>query len=132
MPTADNGTGASCSNGTASFLITSINGPDLSIADIETTHLGTTGARTYMAGDLTEGGTVSLDVEYDPGTSITLGGTTTTWTLGYPLRSGQATAANLQFAGYINAYSPSIPLEDKMTATVGIKVAGPITRNAGG
>jgi len=132
MPTADNGTGATVGNGTASFLIAAVNGPDQSIADINTSHLGTTGSHTYIAGDLVENGAVSLDVLYDPGTAITLGGATTQWTITFPMRTGQATAANLQFAGYINAYSPSIPLEDKMTATVGIKVAGPVTRNVGG
>lgn len=43
-----------------------VNGPSLARDAIETTHMGTTGAKTYTPADLVDAGELSLEVEFDP------------------------------------------------------------------
>ena len=45
--------------------ILSIDGPNFSRPAIESTHMGTTGARSYIPADLIEPGEISTEVEFD-------------------------------------------------------------------
>ncbi len=123
---ADVGTGTSIVFGTSSFSaeILSLNGSDISRPDVDTTHLGTTGYKTYMPGDLVEGGTLDMEFAFDPDSQPPIAGAAETITITFPMPSGGSTAATLAFSGYINTWSWSGPLEERMTGSATVKVDG--------
>lgn len=126
---ADNGTGTTLTNGTMSWLLTNVDGPNVSVKKLDTTHMGTTGTMTGMPADLQDPGQLTFSAWYDPSVTVTIGSPTTTWTLTYPTRSGQSTSANVAFPGFLSALNPGAPLEGLMTVNGTIEVCGSITRN---
>jgi hypothetical protein len=89
------------------------------VDDVQTSHLGTTGLHTYIPTAIAEGGELSLDVQYDPATEITIGGTAENITLD-PAASGDTVA----FSGYVKSYEYSGKVNELMTGTIVVKVAG--------
>lgn len=90
---------------------------------IDSSHLGTTVARTFLIGDL-----------YDPG-ALTIQGHLDTDTAGNPIINGAMNTVTLTFPnaktylaqGALQSHEISVPLEDKMTVTAVIKFSGAIT-----
>lgn len=90
---------------------------------IDSSHLGTTVARTFLLGDL-----------YDPG-ALTIQGHLDTASTGNPILTGAINTVTLTFPnsknynaqGGLQSYEISVPLEDKMTSTAVIKFSGQIT-----
>lgn len=123
---ADTGTGATIVFGTSAFTaeIMSMSGNDISRADIDDTHLTTTGYRTYIPSDLLEGGTVEFEFAFDPDSQPPIDGAAETITITFPIPAGDSSGATLAFTGYINNWSWSVPLEEKMTGSATIKVDG--------
>lgn len=104
-----------------------------STAAIATPHAGlTTGDNIpYIPADLNEGGTLDLTVELDPDQELEgQSGVVHSITHTYAIPSGQSSAATKVFSGFIVDYSESLPIDDRITATVSIKVAGNITFTA--
>ena len=106
--------------------ILSIEPPNPSREVIDTSHMASANnARTFKPGDLVDWGELTAEISFHPSESPPITGAeeqvvitfpdTTTWT----------------FQGFMSAYEPSVPLEDKMTATVTIKVSGPVTIASG-
>ena len=60
---------------------------------------------------------------------VTLGATAENVTVTFPTGSAM-TAATWVFSGYINSWSAQLPLDEKITGTITIKVAGDITVTA--
>jgi hypothetical protein len=92
--------------------------------DIDTTYLGTTGGyRTYMPGDLLDGGEFTAVMHWtgaeDPPTDQAAEVITIDWA-----GSGKTWA----FSGYMKNCTPAVPLGDKMTAVATFKIAGAITK----
>lgn len=131
MP-VDNGTGASITFGTSSFTanITAINGESIERASIETSHLGTTTARTFIPGDLFDPGSISLDIQFDPDTEPPWNGATETVTITFPLSSAGTTAADWEASGFMTSFDYGVPLEELMTGTMTVKLTGDITVTA--
>src|SRR5687767_1055724 len=81
--------------------------------DVETTHAGTTdvsgtdvsSAKTFEPSDLYDEGEVELDIHHDPNNVVPIRKPKETITITYPLRTGQATAANYAFSGYVKRVS---------------------------
>lgn len=121
---ADSGFGTTITFSTGYFAeIISVDGPDLSRESIDTTHMGTTsGLMTFIPSDLIDNGTLSVEMAYVPGTAPPISSAAETVTVTYP---GGTTAA---FSGFMTSFSPSIPIDDRMTASAEIKVSGAITR----
>ena len=126
---ADLGTGASIVFATSGWTgeIASIEGPNETRESIDTTHLGTTVARTFIPADLIDGGEVSLTAWYDPDEPPPIKGATETITITFPVPSGLSAGATAQFSGFLTAVSRTIPLEEKMESSITIKVTGDIT-----
>lgn len=119
--------GAGGTNAGITLEIVNISPPERSVEDIDTSHLGTTTDRTYQAGELAEGGEVSVTVHYDPSNEPTLGGSDTI-TITYPLLSGQTTAAELEFTGYCKTFNRGeIASNTKPEGALTIKVSGDVT-----
>ena len=125
----DNGTGATIVFGTSGFAgeITGFSAPNESRVSIDVSHLAST-SMTYIPGDLVEGGEVSLDLNFNPDYAVPVSGAAETITISYALRSGDSTASTWAFTGFVTDHTPSVPFEDRMTATVTIKVSGVVTK----
>ena len=129
MATPDVGTGATVEFLTSSFSasIMSVSHSGISRPAIDTTHLGTSTARTFIPGDLYNPGQLVLSIEFDPNDNIPISAAAETIRLTYPLRSGQSVAAKVSATGFITDASRTVPLEDKMTSEITIKFSGPLT-----
>jgi len=123
---ADVGTGTTIVFATSAFTaeVMNINGSDISRPDINTTNMATTGYQTYIPGRLVEGGSIELEINFDPDSIPPDTGASELITITFPLPAGQTTPADVAFTGYINSWSWADPVEDKMTADVSIKVDG--------
>lgn len=134
---ADIGTGASLtfSSATESYDVLSIDVSDVSRPSVDTSHLGTTTARTFIPGDLYDPGTMEIEYLLDPSTMSTnrpiIDNAAETITLQWAeVTSSTATnAAGGKFSasGFATSWSCSTPLEDRITATLGFKFSGAIT-----
>ncbi len=130
----DVGTGTTISFGTSGFsaYILEVGGPGISREVVDTTHMGTTGGKTYRPGDLYDGGELSLSVAFDGSISppMLAGEQPETITVTWPIPAGLSTGAIWSFSGFMSNYTPTSPIEDKMTASVTVKVTGSITLTA--
>jgi hypothetical protein len=107
---------------TAEFMSVDGSGND-GIEDINISHLGTTGYHDYIPTSIKEGGEFSIPILYDGTDDPTVGveeSVTITW-------AGLATTKWV-FPGYIKEFTPTAPLEDKMTANIVVKVSGDIVK----
>jgi hypothetical protein len=112
--------------------IISIDPPEESTEDVALPHLGLDeGAYIpYEPGDLVEGGEYSIEMANDMDSDIPIGTVETmTWTK--PLQTGDTTAANWSFSGYIKSVKENaFETSQRATITVVVKVAGEVTKNA--
>lgn len=121
---ADSGFGTTITFSSGYFAeIISVDGPDLSRESIDTTHMGTTsGLMTFIPSDLVDNGSLSVEMAYVAATAPPISSAAETVTITYPDSSTCA------FSGFLTSFSPSIPIDDRMTASAEIKVSGAITR----
>ena len=119
----DIGTGATITFGTSGFTaeITNMDHGDMGREAIDTSHLGTTTARTFMPGDLYDPGSLTLDIHFDNANDPPLTGAAETITITFP------DASTRSGSGFVTGYSYSVPLEDKMTAQMTVKFSGAFT-----
>ena len=120
----DVGTGTTIAFGTSSFTaeLLSLNGNDISREDIDVTHMGSTVYREFQPSDLVDGGTIDMELAFDPDEQPPVLAVAETITITFP--SSLANGATFVFTGYVNSWSWADPLEDKMTASCTIKVDG--------
>ena len=109
--------------------ITSISPPSLDIPEVEVTHFESpNGFREYIPG-LKDAGEFSFEINYVPNDATQnastgimanfLARTTLNWKIEFPQFSGTPTWA---FPGYIKAFEPNVPVDDKITATITVRV----------
>ena len=127
MP-ADIGTNATVTFANSSFnmFITDISWDGITRPAIQTTYLGTSGAHTFMPGDLYDAGSMTLQCQWDINKAIPYGSTAETITFAPPVAPGYMTAGSWVAVGFITDAGVQVPLEDMMTATVTIKFTGTI------
>ncbi len=132
MPIQDVGTGTSITFGTSGFSarVASIDGPGFSRTSVETTHLSTTGNRTHMPGDLVERGELTLSVHHDPSLTPPIAAAAETITITWPIPSGLTNAATWVFSAFCTGYSPSVAIDELMTASLTLKISGGVTITA--
>ena len=120
----DLGTGVTIAFGTSAFVanVMSISHGGIQRPSVDTTHLGTTTARTFMPGDLYDGGEITLNIQWDPAAAVKppIGGAVETITIDF----GTPTVS---FSGFATGYGYDVPLEELMTSEITIKVTGAIT-----
>lgn len=102
--------------------IISINGPDGTRAAIDSTHLGTTTWKTFIASGLTDGGSASLSVQYDPTVTVPVTADAETITID-PAGSGQT----ISFTGFISDFSHAFAVDELMQLDLTLKISGAIT-----
>jgi hypothetical protein len=104
----DTGHGATVTFGTTAWsgkLVSIPTNFSLTRPPVDITHLGTSGEREYMAGDVSELGPVTLDVAFESATGLPSPTTTPeTITITWPLApgGGGVTAANISGTGVIS------------------------------
>lgn len=99
--------GTTITFGTSSFTaqITSIQSDGESRPVVDITHYGITGNRRKMPGNLTDPGTISMTVLYDPNTQPPIAGAVETITITFPVPSGGSTGATLAGTGFVSEWS---------------------------
>lgn len=117
------GTGTTIAFGTGlwSLSVRSIDGVGEECAAIDDTHLTTSGGRTYRASNLTDIGTVTLEVLHDSANRPVPGNANETIVITFP------DAKTATFSGFVQSYNINVPLEDIMTASLVVKGSGVIT-----
>ncbi len=98
------GTGATISFATSSFAsnLISLTLPEKTRAVLDTTHLGTTGAKTNKPAKIKEVGEIQCEFDHNPDEIELVDQEPEEITITYPLLEGQATAAKLVFNGYVS------------------------------
>ena len=117
------GTTISASTGYTTFFgeILDISPPDGTLESIETSHMGTTVAKTFTPADLIDWGELNCQLAYDPAEDPPFG-TVATFTITFP----DSTATTWIFSGFLTGLDPTVPLEGRATADVTIKVSGDV------
>lgn len=120
------GTGATLTFGTSAWSasITEIDLPERSRGVLDTTHLGTTGSKTYIVEQLVEEGEFSFRYQYDPEVHATepISGAAETVTI--TLKSG----ATISFQGaWTKAGGASVRVGELMIGSATVKVMGAVT-----
>ena len=108
--------------------VVSISGPDGSVGEIDVTHLASTG-KEYI-GALPDFGQISLEVVWDP----TLATHSAIWTdflaqtvASYQIRLSDSPQSTLTFSAYPSQYSAQLATDDRVSATISLKVSGSVT-----
>lgn len=123
----DIGTGATFTFGTAAIALTftSIEGSGISREAIDVSHLGTTGGRTFIPGDLYDPGELTfeglLDASLGDSLITKVGAVKETCTIDFP--GGESFAAS----GFLTELEFGIPLEEEMTFSMTLKLSDEIT-----
>jgi hypothetical protein len=114
------GTSISFSSGFLAKLL-DVSPPNASRESINISHMLTTNAHIFEPAKLVDWGELSGSLAFDPGTKPPMNSVAETITITFP--DGETWA----FEGFMTAFDPSTPLEDRMTADFTIKVTGDVT-----
>lgn len=132
-PLVDIGTGSTIGFGTSSFTaeITNIAIDGIVREALESSHMTTTaastnemGSKTFVAPDLSDPGSITIQGHYNPDTDAPVDGPAETVTI------TTASGATLVFSGFMTEYSAVVDLEEVMTFTAVVKVSGVIAITA--
>jgi predicted secreted protein len=116
--------------------VTSVSLPNEQIAEVEVTHYESPGrTREYIAG-LNDAGEITIGMNYLPGSdtddlivAAKADGAVRTMRITVP--DGSTNGQHFTFPGFVRGYERDIPLDDKMTAQVTIRVAGAVVQATG-
>jgi hypothetical protein len=122
-PDVDIGTGITIDFGTTGFdgEILDVAGPESTREAVDVSHQGTVGGRRFIPGDLIDNGEATFDVHFNPDTDYPIDTVPEVITITWPA------GAIWAFNAFMTVHGPSAPLEDKMIASVTLKVDGDIT-----
>lgn len=125
----DIGTGTTITHGTSSYSveIQSIALNEITRAVVDTSHMGTAGARTKTVGDLYDPGSLTVSAHLNPNEPAPYSGASETVTVTFPIPAGGLTGATLAGTAAVTSFSASVPLEDKMVCTYTITFLDDIT-----
>ena len=109
----------------------SVTPPESTVNEVQATHYQSPGrAHEFIAG-LTNNGTASAEMNFVPGSAtdqrleaLRAAATVLAMRVTYP------NGVTVTFSAYVASYAKGIPVEDRITATAGFKVAGAVTIGA--
>lgn len=120
--------------GTAIAQVDNITGPGLKLNTLDVTNHDSTGGWQEFIGGLKDGGDVKLDINYDPAGAThkaAAGGLLTDLTAGtalaYALKFPDAATTTWTFSAIVTSFEPKAPANNKLTASVTLKVTGVVT-----
>ena len=119
---------------TALAEVTSVSLPNEQVAEVEVTHYQSPGrTREFIAG-LNDAGEITIEMNFVPGSATDdllvaakADGKTRTMRV---VATDSDEAEMYTFPGFVRGYERNIPLDDRMTATVTIRVAGAVVQAA--
>jgi predicted secreted protein len=120
--------------------VSGISGPGLSRETIDVTAHDSPNAYRQFIGGLKDGGEISFDINYDPlshdvlvaDLELTVSGGAKNWKITWPKSTGQTVAGNTwTFAAVMTAFEASAPIDDKLSASITLKISGKPTLAAG-
>lgn len=122
----DIATGTTITHGTTSYSveILGVSG-EISRAVVDTTHMGTTGARIATVTDLYSPGSITVQTHFDFDEEAPYTTAAETVTVTFP--SALASGATVAGSGAVTNFSWSAPLEDKAVATYTVTFLGALT-----
>jgi len=121
------GTGTTITFATGFFAeILDISPPGASRVSINMSHMTTTNAHAFDPGDLVDWGEMGVDLAFDPSEEPPIEDAKETVTITFP----NSAASTWAFTGFMTGFEPSVPLEDRMTASATVKVDGKVTVTA--
>ena len=105
---------------------------------IDSSHMGTAvagagkfGNMTFIPGRLVNPGELKVTIHYNPDTLPPIASASETVTVTYYPSGGNTTGANWSASGFMTGFELGAPKDEKMTATVTVKLTGNVTRTAG-
>ncbi len=131
-PISDIGTGITIVFGTSAFLahLAGVEGPGMQRESVKTSHMGTTLNHTFMPGDLVDNGEITMEIHFDPSQTPPIHAAAETVTITWPVPAGLTNPATWAASCFCTGFRPGARLEELMTATVTLKVSGPVTITA--
>jgi hypothetical protein len=127
-PAVDLGTGTTLTYSGFTYEITNISVSGITREVIETVHLSTApagageiGSKTYIAGDLSDPGEVSVEGHFNPDDTPPIEAVASNLTITFP--SGATWVASAQ----LTSFDVTVPTEEKMTFSSTFKLVGSIT-----
>ena len=105
--------------------ITSVSWSGMERASIETTHMGTTGAKTFAPDDLYDAGGVDVELLFDPALSPSLDAAGTATVTGN--WSGLGASNQWSATAFMTSFSASASLGELITASATLKATGALT-----
>lgn len=112
--------------------INSITGPGMSRATIDVTSLDSTGGYREFIASFKDAGELQLEMNFTRVTyEVMLADFESEQLRAYAIELPDAANTTLEFNGFVTAAPVSIPLDDKVTSTVTIKISGAVTLSSG-
>lgn len=133
---ADTGNGATVAFSTTTGIgnVTTITMNEVATEDVETSHLGTTNYRTFVAADLADAGEIVIEAQFDAtADDVPSTGTAEVITITWPKQSASTsvTAATYVADGYIRNYKlPDFANGELQLATITFRLNGEDTEPA--
>jgi hypothetical protein len=120
----DIGTGTTLTFSGFTMELLSVSWTGIERAAIDSSHMGTTGGRTFLDGDLYDPGEVVADVHLNTTEAPPITAAATTLTIKFPPNT--VTNDTWTASAFMTGFEFTDPLEDKMTATATFKCSGSI------
>lgn len=126
---ADQGTGSTITFATSAFSadLLSVNGSGASREAVETTHMGTSTAHTFVPADIPDNGEISIEIAFVGNLDIAsdlLAAAAETITIDW---AGTGIGYKWAFTGFCTGFDVTGEINSRMTANVTLKISGDIT-----
>lgn len=131
MAVNDIGTGASIAFTTSTWTInaTSISWSGISRAAVANSHLGTSTWQTFLKGDLTDPGSITVEGWFDGDIPPPWTGAAETITVTIPIpTAGGSAGATFAATGFLTDFEFTLPLEDMQTASATFKMSSTLSQ----
>lgn len=118
------GTGTTITFATSAFSaeILSVDGPSRSRESVQTSHMGSTDYHTFTPADLVDGGEVTVEIAHESTISPPIDQDAELITIDWGGNGGTDV-----FSGFVTGYTPNAAIDERMTASMTIKVADEIS-----
>lgn len=105
--------------------------PSATVAKVDVTHFKSPGRRNETIPGMTESGTASLQMNYVPGSAsdVLIEAARAAGTI-WDIVATYPNGVSVSFMGFVETYEQAIPLDDRLTANVGLSVTGDVTINS--
>jgi hypothetical protein len=121
--TGKDGLGTTISMASLSGNLLSVDGPGLERGTINSSHMGTTVAETFIPKTLYDGGEVELTMEHDGSQTPPITGSAAAVVINW---AGAGAGYKTTFSAFCTGYKPKAQIGERMEATLKLKVTGAV------